>query len=111
MSDPQRIKLDTKIEQEVHRLVKSISEGVYDRIQLYARKNDLPVDPEILTHILKTVQVAISEFEMKNIDQFHSNIKRELDNYVGEENPTAITVSPEVTEPETKKGRGRSALA
>lgn len=106
MSDQDRIKLDTKIEQEVHRLVKNISEGVYDKVQLYSRKNNIPVEPEVLTHILKTVQVVISEFELKNIDQFHANIKKELDNYIGEENPT----TPEEVNSSTKKGRVKSAL-
>lgn len=109
MSDQDRIKLDTKIEQEVHRLIKNISEGVYDKVQLYARKNNVPVEPEVLTHILKTVQIVISEFELKNIDQFHSNIKKELDNYTGEENPT-VTRNLEGVDSTTKKGRTKSAL-
>lgn len=102
----QRAKLDTAIEREVHRLVKSISEGVYDSVQLYARKNNLPVEPEVLTHILKTVQVVISEYELKNMDSFHNNIKRQLDDYVGDENPN--TALMEASVPETKK---RKAVA
>jgi hypothetical protein len=94
----QRQQLDTAIEREVHRLIKSISEGVYDGVQLYARRNNLPVDPEVLTHILKTVQIVISEHELKNIDKFHSNIKRNLDDYVGDE----LTTSP-VIDPKKKK--------
>ena len=81
---------------------------MYDKIQLYVRKNNLPVEPEVLTHILKTVQVVISEFELKNIDQFHSNIKKELDSYVGEENPTVAPTS-EAMDSSTKKGRAKSA--
>lgn len=99
----QRAKLDTTIEREVHRLVKSISEGVYDSVQLYARKNNLPVEPEVLTHILKTVQIVISEYELKNIDSFHNNIKRQLDDYVGDENPTAALVEASVTETKKRK--------
>lgn len=99
----QRAKLDTTIEREVHRLVKSISEGVYDSVQLYARKNNLPVEPEVLTHILKTVQIVISEYELKNIDSFHNSIKRQLDDYVGDENPTAALVEASVTETKKRK--------
>jgi hypothetical protein len=102
----QRAKLDTAIEREVHRLVKSISEGVYDSVQLYARKNNLPVEPEVLTHILKTVQIVISEYELKNMDSFHNGIKRQLDDYVGDdETPAALM---EVSATETKK---RKAVA
>jgi hypothetical protein len=90
----QRQQLDTAIEREVHRLIKSISEGVYDGVQLYARRNNLPVDPEVLTHILKTVQIVISEHELKNIDKFHSNIKRNLDDYVGDELTTSSVIDP-----------------
>lgn len=89
MSD-KRVQLDTKIEREVHRLVHAISEGVYDRMQIYVRKNDIPVEPEVLTHLLKTVQVVISEFELKNLDTLHANIKSQLDDYVGDENPIVL---------------------
>lgn len=97
----QRLKLNTAIEREVHRLIKSISEGVYDGVQLYARKNNLPVEPEVLTHILRTVQIVISEHELKNIDRFHGNIKRHLDDYIGDENPTEAVVT--ATDPKKKK--------
>ena len=44
MTDENRVKLDTAIEKEVHKLVHSISEGVYDRVQLQARKQNLPIE-------------------------------------------------------------------
>lgn len=106
MTDENRVKLDTAIEKEVHKLVHSISEGVYDRVQLQARKQNLPIEPEVLTHILKMVQISITEFEFKNIDRFHANIKQKLDDYVGEENPTDLLTTAEST---TKKVRSRSA--
>lgn len=99
MSD-KRVQLDTKIEREVHRLIHTISEGVYDRMQIYVRKNNIPVEPEVLTHLLKTVQVVISEFELKNLDSLHASIKRELDDYVGDENPT-VPAPPATTEKRT----------
>ena len=108
MSDENRVKLDTALEKEVHQLVNAISEGVFDRIQLQARKQNLPIEPELLTHLLKMVQVTISEFEFKNIDKFHENIKQKLDDYVGEENPTNLLT---ITESTTKKVRTKSAIA
>jgi hypothetical protein len=90
----QRAKLDTAIEREVHHLVKRISEGVYDSVQLYARKNGLPVEPEVLTHILKTVQVVMNEHELKHIDTLHANIKQHLDDYTGDESPVVKPSSP-----------------
>ena len=98
----QRVKLDTAIEREVHQLIKKISEGMYDSIQLYVRRNNLPVEPDVLTHILKTVQVVITEHELKNIDALHANIKRQLDDYVGDENPTE-SVATKATDPKKKK--------
>lgn len=98
----QRQKLDTAIEREVHRLIKSISEGVYDGVQLYARKNNVPVDPEVLTRILKTVQIVITEHELKNMDHFHNSIKRQLDDYVGDENPTELVVQSAI-DPKKRK--------
>jgi hypothetical protein len=98
----QRVKLDTAIEREVHRLIKNISEGVYDGVQLYARRNNLPVEPELLSHILKTVQIIINEHELKHIDSFHNNIKQQLDDYTGDENPTE-TPAPKASSPKNKK--------
>ncbi len=87
MSDQNRVQLDTKIEREVHRLVQGISEGAFDKLQVYVRRNNLSIDLEVLTHLLKTMQVVITEIEMNQIDTFHSNIKKELDSYTGDENP------------------------
>ena len=98
MSDETRAKLDTKIEQEVHRFIRSISEGVYDRLNIYVRRNEIPVDPDVFAALLATIQASITEFEMNGLDQFHLNIKKELDAYVGEENPTVKpTVAPTVS--------------
>ena len=86
--DLRRAKLDTTIEREIHKFVKAMSESVYDTIQMYVRKSDIPVDMGILDHILKTTQVAMTSYEIQNIDKFHGAIKADLDGYVGEENPT-----------------------
>lgn len=93
--NPKRAKLNTKIESEVHKFIQGISEGVYDRLNIYVRRNDLPIEPEVLNALLKTMQASITEFEMKGIDQFNNSIRDQLDEYVGEEtekeNPTEIT--------------------
>ena len=88
MTDELRIKLDTKIEREVHKLVQNISENVLDRLNIYVRRNESPIDMDVFDALMKTMQASITEFEMNGIDQFHRNIKQELDAYVGEENPT-----------------------
>lgn len=79
-----RVELDTKIEREVHRLVKEISEGTYDRLQMFARRQGLQIDPQTLNVLLGTMQTTIHEFELMNIDRFHQNVKKELDAYVGD---------------------------
>lgn len=89
-----RVELDTKIEREVHKLVKCISEGAYDRLQMFSRKQGLPIDPQTLNVLLGTMQTTIHEFELMNIDQFHQNVKKELDAYVGD-----LTVDSEVVGP------------
>jgi hypothetical protein len=96
MSDQSRLKLNTKIEQEIHRFIRSISEGVYDRLNIYVRRNEIPVDPDVFNAILTTMQASITEFEMNGLDHFHENIRKELDAYVGEEkeeNPTEQPVA------------------
>ena len=103
MSDETRAKLDTKIEQEVHRFIRSISEGVYDRLNIYVRRNEIPVDPDVFAALLATIQASITEFEMNGLDQFHLNIKKELDAYVGEENPTVPAAEAVLTNTTSKK--------
>ena len=88
MTDHRRVQLDTKIEKEVHKMVQSISEGTYDKLQMYARRNNLPVDYAVLDQLLSAMKVVITEIEMNSMDSFHSNIKKELDTFTGEENPT-----------------------
>lgn len=83
--DPKREKLNTKIEAEIHKFIQGISEGVYDRLNIYVRRNDIPVEPEVLNALLKTMQASITEFEMKGIDQFNKAVQKQLDEYVGEE--------------------------
>ena len=99
MSDQQRVQLDTKIEREVHRLVQFISEGVYDRLNIYVRRNDIQIDPDVFSALLATVKATITELEMNNIDSFHQAIKNELDAYVGGE-PAS---TPKQTETTSKK--------
>ena len=96
MSD-KRIQLDTKIEKEIHRFVQKISESTYDKLQVFVRKNNYPVDYDVLTSILNTMKIAITEAEMTNMDSFHNSIKKELDDYTGDENPTVsqLTVGKE----------------
>lgn len=106
MSDELRARLDSKIEREVHKLIQGISEGLYDRLNIYVRRNEIPVDLEVLEALLKTMQASITEFEMNGIDQFHQSIKKELDEYVGEENPTE-TVAERVTSPATTSSKKR----
>ena len=109
MSD-ERAKLDTKIEREVHRLIQRISESTYDKLQVFVRKNNYPVDYDVLTSILNTMKIAITEAEMTNMDSFHNSIKKELDDYTGDENPTVsqLTVGKE-KETTSKKSQTTSA--
>jgi hypothetical protein len=99
MSSEQRAKLDTAIEREVHKFIQGISESLYDRLNIYVRRNEVPIDMDVFNALVKTMQASITEFEMKGIDQFHTNIKKELDLYAGEENPTT---KPQVVAPSVK---------
>lgn len=97
MSSEQRAKLDTAIEREVHKFIQGISESLYDRLNIYVRRNEVPIDMDVFNALVKTMQASITEFEMKGIDQFHANIKKELDAYTGEENPTVKPVMASAT--------------
>lgn len=113
MSSEQRAKLDTKIEREVHKFIQGISENLYDRLNIYVRRNEVPIDMDVFNTLVKTMQASITEFEMKGIDQFHTAIKKELDEYVGEENPIAkpVVASSPVTVNTTSSSKKRTKSA
>lgn len=95
--DERRVKLDTAIEKNIHQLIRNISEGMFDAVQLDCRKRNIPVEPEVLTHILKTAQIVISGLELQNMDAFHRNIKALLDDYAGEDEEGSLAKLSEAT--------------
>lgn len=95
-AESERIKLNTAIEREVHRLVKTISESAYDRLQLQVRKEGLPVEPAILTHILKTMQLVISDIERTNIDKLHESLRPTLDAALTNRDSSLFTGTTEI---------------
>ena len=66
MSDEKRAKLDTAIEREVHKLIQNISESLYDRLNIYVRRNEVPIDMDVFNTLVKTMQASITEFEIFN---------------------------------------------
>ena len=103
-----RAKLDTVIEREVHRLVRDIREHTYDFTHLYLRRNGIEVDRGQLEKILEVVKVAIDDGEGSKIGMFHERLKKSLDDFAGEENPTQPTevplaASPQQSQPAPKK--------
>lgn len=87
-----RVELETAIEKEVHNLVFKISEHVHDFTHLYMRRNNIPVDQEQLKLVLKVVEMAIKDGELRNIDGFHAKIASSLEKEIGvEENAAPFT--------------------
>jgi predicted solute-binding protein len=78
-----RVKLETAIEREVHNLVFKISEHVYDFVNLYVRKNNLPIDHDQMKAILQIVKMGVQDGELKQIDFFHRAIKDALERELG----------------------------
>ena len=74
-----RTELETAIEREVHKLVFRISEHTYDFVNLYVRRNNLPIDSAQMQEILKIVKIAMQDGELKQIDFFHQGIREALD--------------------------------
>ena len=74
-----RAELETAIEREVHNLVFKVSEHVYDFVNLYVRRNNLPIDHAQMQEVLKIVKMAIQDGELRQVDFFHQGIKKVLD--------------------------------
>lgn len=97
-----RIKLETAIEREVHNLVFKISEHVHDFVNLYVRKNNLPIDHDQMKVILQIVKMGVQDGELKQIDFFHRAIKDALERELGttDEVPFTKTELPNMNQEE-----------
>jgi hypothetical protein len=91
-----RVALETAIEKEVHNLIFKINEHVYDFVNLYVRKNNIPVDNEQMKTILQIVKMAIQDGELKQIDFFHKAIKEALERELGTTDELPF-IKPELT--------------
>ena len=97
-----RIKLETAIEREVHNLVFKISEHVHDFVNLYVRKNNLPIDHDQMKALLQIVKMGVQDGELKQIDFFHRAIKDALERELGttDEVPFTKTELPNMNQEE-----------
>jgi len=89
-----RIQLNTTIERNVHKLVETIAEHMYDFTHLFARRNGLlqsPEEQEIMKKTLEIAKTAIKDGLMTKIDLFNRNIGKDLDAYEEETRPLKST--------------------
>jgi hypothetical protein len=91
MNQEKRIKLDMAIEKALFKYVNRIKEDVYDYCQLTVRKDPVlsqTITIETMKEIIKVCQNGILQGKSRFIGDFNNEIKKALDEYAGEENPT-----------------------
>jgi len=84
-----KMKLETEVEKQTHKLVMQIKEHVRDFTFLYVRRNNVDVDRESMSRVLDVVDLAVQDGYHKNIDKFGHALDKTLSDFSGEEeNPT-----------------------
>lgn len=96
MDIDKRAKLETDIEKEVYRLITTIKEHMNDFVHIYANRNHLDVDRDLLKGILKIADSAIVDGLGSKMDNFKTGIKKTLDEYT-EQEAKYSTLSPKVS--------------
>lgn len=81
---PDRLKLDTTVEREVHKYTRQIRERTYDSVMLYTRRQNIEIDPVLLEAVLDAVKLAIDESALNNMNSLFANIKTAVDHYSAE---------------------------
>lgn len=99
-----RHELESAIEKEVHKLMYKVSDHVHDFVNLYVRRNNIPVDNDQMKKILELVKIAIQDGQLKQIDFFHEGIKKVIDESFGaSEAPFISAQSSKETKTEEKE--------
>lgn len=83
-----RLRLNTLIEKEVHKLMFVIKEHVYDFVHLYVMRNKLELDRPTMLKVLEIVKTAMDDGFQSKIDGFNGGISKALDEFTEQENPT-----------------------
>jgi hypothetical protein len=86
-----RLQLETKLEQEVFKLVGQIREHMYDHVMISVRR--LPaladLDPGTVDRVLQVAKNAVDDGLDTKLDFFKEAMVQLLDAYTDEENPLA----------------------
>jgi len=85
MSD--RKKLETAIEKEVFKLLRSVKDHTRDFTVLKIRRQGLEVDGATMAAVLDTVDQAIMDGFHVHIDRFMKGLDKGLSEFSDEENP------------------------
>lgn len=79
-----RLKLDTTIEKELHKLVNKVAEHTWDFTHLYLRRNGFEIDKQVLETILNVTKLGIMDGYQRQVSFFHEGIKKALDEAIPE---------------------------
>lgn len=108
MSSESRLKLDTAIEKELHKLIGRISEHMWDFTHVYLRKNGMEVEKYQLESILNVAKLGIMDGFQRQVNFFHEGIKANLDNLIVEaEIEEEVPFIEKKTKPSSSKPAGR----
>jgi hypothetical protein len=94
-----RKKLETAVEREVFKLVRTIKDHTRDFTVLKMRRMGTEVDNDTMSRVLDVVDQAVMDGFQKHIDRFMKELDTSLTSFTGEENPLQPSV-------ELKKAKG-----
>lgn len=80
--------LRNELERAIFKIVKDSAESAYDKTNLYARRKNLPIDPNVLNDVLAAMRSSIVSDIMNKLDSLHAVAMAEVVKVLEQENPT-----------------------
>lgn len=81
----ERRKLNSLIEKEAFKLVMNVKNHSDSFLQLYSRRNNVKIEPEILNKLIEVVGLAMDDGFGSQVNFFNENVSKALDEYLGDE--------------------------
>lgn len=100
-----RLKLDTTIEKELHKLIDKVAEHTWDFTHLYLRRNGFEIDKQVLETILNVAKLGIMDGYQRQVNFFHDGIRKALDEAIPEVTAETDPFIPKTSEKTKEKSK------
>lgn len=89
MSTEKLSNLRNTFERALFKAIKDSSESAFDKANMYARRKDLPIDPNVLNDVLAAMRASFVSEMTNRLDPLHVVITEEVTKVLEAENPTS----------------------